>query len=151
MQYARRKNRKGRAIEGLMVRIRKEIEIENLNQGEEKEGIMGKVMKLGEEKWRLIGVYVREDIEGRMEFLRRWMEEQDGEMKTIIGRDFNARTGEKGGGVRGDGEEEERKSKDKRINKEAKIMIEKLGEIGWEIMNAGVDGDEEKGWRKHGN
>lgn len=133
-----------------MLGIRKEIETEDLNQGEEKEGIMGKVMKLGEEKWRLIGVYVREDIEGRMEFLRRWMEEQDGGMKTIIGRDFNARTGEKGGGIRGDGEEEERKSKDKRINKEGKIMIEKLEEVGWEIMNGGVNGDEE-GWRKHGN
>lgn len=72
MQYARRKNRKGRAIGGLMLGIRKKIETEDLNQGEEKEGIMGKVMKLGEEKWRLIGVYVREDIEGRMEFLRRW-------------------------------------------------------------------------------
>lgn len=43
------------------------------------------------------GVRKEEDIEGRMEFLRRWMEEQDGGMKTIIGRDFNARTGEKGG------------------------------------------------------
>lgn len=75
VQYARRKNRKGRAIGGLMLGIGKEIETEDLNQGEEKEGIMGKVMKLGEEKWRLIGVYVREDIEGRMEFLRRWMEE----------------------------------------------------------------------------
>lgn len=44
---------------------------------------------------RLIEVYVREDIEGRMEFLRRWMEEQDGGMKTIIGTDFNTRTGRK--------------------------------------------------------
>lgn len=61
VQYARRQNRKGRAIGGLMLGIRKEIETEDLNQGEEKEGIMGKVMKLGEEKWRLIGVYVRED------------------------------------------------------------------------------------------
>lgn len=80
------------------------------------------------------------------------MEEQDEGIKTIIGRDFNSRTGEKEGGVRGDGEEEERKSKDKRINKERKIMIEKLEEVSWEIMNGGVNGDEEGGgWRKHGN
>lgn len=72
-------------------------------------------------------------------------------MKTIIGRDFNAKTGKKGGGVRGDGEEEERKSKDKKINKEGKIMIEKLEEVDWEIMNGGVNGDKEEGWRKHGN
>lgn len=50
VQYARRKNRKGRAIGGLMLGIRKEKETEDLNQGEEKKGIMRKVMKLGEEK-----------------------------------------------------------------------------------------------------
>ena len=62
-------------------------------------------------------------------------------MKTLIGEDFNARTGERGGGI-----EEElwvegtggRKSKDKKVNREGRIVLKEIEEAGWDIFNEGV-------------
>lgn len=73
-------------------------------------------------------------------------------METIIGGDFNARTGEEGGEVgiegeeaRGDRKEESRsRSKDKKINKEGKMLVEFLEERGWGILNERTKGDEER-------
>lgn len=67
------------------------------------------------------------------------MKKKEGEVETIIGGDFNARTGEEGGGV---GSERENKwgtrkergntkrSKDKKVNKEGKMLVEFLEERG---------------------
>jgi len=74
------------------------------------------------------------------------MEDKEVGIKTIVGGDFNARTGERGGEVRGgdeDREEPERKSKDKIINAEGKVLLERLEELGWEIWNGSVKGNEE--------
>jgi len=50
--------------------------------------------------------------------------------------------------VRGEGEEEEgsRKSKDKKVNKEGKLLLERIGELGWVIWNGDIKGDEEGDW-----
>lgn len=41
--------------------------------------------------------HVREDMERKIETLKHWMEEKEEEgKKVIIGRDFNAKTGERG-------------------------------------------------------
>lgn len=65
----------------------------------------------------------------------------------IIGRDFNARTGSKGGGKGEEEKEEEeeirRKSKNKKINGEGRKLIEKLEKVGWGILNESTRGDEE--------
>lgn len=43
-------------------------------------------------------IYVNEDLEKKIEGLKKWMEQREEEGKrVIIGRDFNARTGEMGG------------------------------------------------------
>lgn len=42
-------------------------------------------------------MYVNGDMERKLEELREWMEEKDKGMKTIIGGDFNAWTGSRGG------------------------------------------------------
>jgi len=69
-------------------------------------------------------------------------------VRTIVGGDFNARTGEKGGEVRGEGEEEEgrRKSRDKKVNAEGRVLLERIEELGWVIWNGGINGDEEGEW-----
>lgn len=36
-----------------------------------------------------------------------------------------------------------RKSKDKKINKEERILIKAIKEVGWHIMNGNIKGDEE--------
>lgn len=80
------------------------------------------------------------------------MEEKEGGVYTLIGGDFNARIGEEGGGWGmeggGDrrGEEEEgrrRKSKDGKMKKDGKVLVQFLKERGWGILNGCKDGDEE--------
>lgn len=71
-------------------------------------------------------------------------EEEEGYL--MIGGDFNARTGNAGGPIE-DGEkkvEEKRRSKDKVINREERVMLNVMKERGWMILN-GSD-KEEGGW-----
>ena len=50
--------------------------------------------KRGEEKWRVVGIYVNADIEEKMKRLRTRMKDVEDERITLIVGDFNARTGE---------------------------------------------------------
>lgn len=43
----------------------------------------------------MVGDYVNKDMEKKMEELREWTEERDGQ-KVVIGVDFNTRTGREG-------------------------------------------------------
>ncbi|KMQ86858.1 hypothetical protein RF55_14049 [Lasius niger] len=107
-----------------------------------------RVVRLEGERWRLVGVYVRGDMAEKLQIMREWMEENGSRVKTMIGGDFNARTGKLGGRVReeGDVEEEGRTSMDKKVNGDRKLLIGRLEEVGWEIMNGGVTGDEKGNW-----
>lgn len=66
-------------------------------------------------------------------------------MRILIGRDFNARTGRKEGSVavwNGEREETRRESKNKKINREGRKLLEFIAERGWTIINGGMKGDE---------
>lgn len=144
IQKAGRKNKEGRAIGGILLGVKKNIEIIEVEE-EEEEGKVTCKIKVGEEKWRIIGIYVNRDLEKKWEGGKKWMEEEEEGVKTIIGGDFNARTEE--GGWRGEEEIEEieggeRRSKDKKVNKGRKL-IEFLEERGWFIFNGSIEGDEE--------
>ncbi|KAI4480730.1 hypothetical protein M0802_014122 [Mischocyttarus mexicanus] len=130
-----------------MMGVRTELTAEE-EEGEERqtEGLMTREIKVGEERWVVVAVYVNGDMDRKLEQIREWMEGKGREGRVIIGGDFNARTGERGGSVFGSEEEGVlggRRSKDKKVNREGLKLTKVLGEVGWGILNGGIKGDEE--------
>ncbi|XP_029176098.1 trichohyalin-like [Nylanderia fulva] len=153
VQGASRKKKRGRAKGGMIMGIKKEIAEKGGMMELSKEGFVVGRVKIGKEKWRVIGVYVGEGIEKACREMEKWTEEKEEEVYTIIGGDFNARTGQEGGRIRDKEnaeeerkEEKKRKSKDKLINAEGRKLLEFMGERGWSIMNGNTKGDEEGEW-----
>ncbi|XP_070529775.1 golgin subfamily A member 6-like protein 6 [Cardiocondyla obscurior] len=146
-QWASRRNNKGRAKGGMIVGRRKEIEGSGEeNRESEREGIMVEKIKVERKIWNIIGIYMNEEEEERWDCLKNWIKKEEEMEKTIIGGDFNARTGKEGGRIQEDEEveeEERRSSLDGKINKAGRRMIEILEETGWFIMNGGLEGDKE--------
>lgn len=130
-----RKNRKGRAMGEMIMWIKKDLIEERTKIESVREGIiMGKVRN-GKERWRIIGVYVgKNGIKGTLQTLEKWMGEREAGIRTIIGGDFNARTGREGGGIiemEGEGGDREgRQSKDRKVNKEGRLLVNLIEERG---------------------
>lgn len=146
VQYASERNKKGRAMGGMVIGIRRRETAEASGIEVVEEGIVTGSIRM-EEKWWIVGIYVREDIERKLEKMKRWLEgKREEEVKVIIGGgDFNARTGEAGGKVVLGEEEDSKESKksDEKINKKGERLTEMLKESGWSIINENVKGDEE--------
>lgn len=90
-------------------------------QEEEEKGMEGTIVRLREERWRIMGVYVRENLDRKLGWLREKVEKEEEGTRVLIRGDFNARTGEEGGIIK-KGEWEKdwrgRRSKDKKVNAE---------------------------------
>lgn len=109
---------------------------------------MEKVIKIEGSTWRLITVYSQNNKE-ILENIERNIEKRE-EEHLIIGGDFNARTDDRGGPREEEGDTWRRKtwarkSKDKVINKEGKILIDGIEERGWMIVNGSLGEEEEIG------
>jgi len=115
--------------------IRKELMEKKRRIITEKKEMVGRV-KLEKQRWRIMGVYIKENMEKMLQKLEEWVEEMGREVCTLIGGNFNAKTGSEGKGcemgeeTEGNMEEEgkKRKSKDGKINKEGKRLISFLEE-----------------------
>ncbi|XP_077272062.1 uncharacterized protein LOC143902767 [Temnothorax americanus] len=138
-QPATREKKRGRARGGIITGVRKGLEVEERIEREE-EGIVERIVRTKEGEWKIISVYVNNDIDKKIRLIKEYTNEGGIGERIIIGGDFNARTGEKGGIMDIFGEE--RKSKDKEINAEGKKLIEFLEEEGLGILN-GTKGDKE--------
>ena len=97
-------------------------------------------------KWRIITLYSQK-MEDTMETLREKVQEEDEEW-LLVGGDFNARTGSRGGPINDEEEKEKRsetrKSIDKVVNREGRILIDKIEERGWAILTESFG--REGGW-----
>ncbi|KMQ87818.1 retrotransposable element tf2 protein type 2 [Lasius niger] len=70
VQLAKRKNKKGRACGGMLLGIRKDVLIEEKGSREEEEGRLECTVKIGEIRWRIVGVYVNGDMGKKLEGLK---------------------------------------------------------------------------------
>jgi len=103
VQWAERENKKGRAKGRMIMGIRKKMVEKGKGVEVIREGIvMGKV-KMGKQKWRIIGVYVNGNMEEMLREIEEWIEEKEEGVYTIEG-DFKARTGGEGGEIETEGE-----------------------------------------------
>ncbi|KAL6421353.1 hypothetical protein ACFW04_014690 [Cataglyphis niger] len=140
VQLAERRNKKGRAIGGMLLGIKKELKVEEVKV-KKRNGLIEVTLKVEDRKWNVIGVYVRE--EKKLEELNEWMERKKENGCILIGGDFNARTGEEGGVSKGYEEEEGvgRRSRNKKMNKEGKELLRWIEKAGWTIFNGCTKGD----------
>lgn len=100
-------------------------------------------LKYNRNKWKIVTVY-SQDIEEIMDNITDQIQEEE-EEHMIIG-DFNARTRNEGGPIREDEGKVRttRKSKDKEVNRERRILINKIEERGWMILKSSFN--KEGGW-----
>lgn len=129
--------------------IRKDITGGGLVVDAKEEGIMMGRVRAGEESWRAVGVYVgRRGTEETLRELEECMEREGGREKTIIRENFNARTGREGRGIGEDLEEKrwegvEKRSRDGKINREDRMMVNCLEQRKWMIFTGAIRGDKE--------
>lgn len=108
-------------------------------------------IKLGKEWWRVVKIYVNKDLEAKLEVLREIVEEKEKGWRVLIGGDFNVRTRRDGGGFvegesRSEVKENNRRSKDGKVNGEGWSLCEFLGKYDWVILIWNTRGDEEGEW-----
>lgn len=114
----------------------------------DRDGLIAKRVRRETKRWRIVGVYAKKvRFEGILGDLERWADEREEGIRTIVGGDFNARTGRKGESREGKwdwdkegGREEDRRTKN--FTRKKRYWI-KFVEKGWEIFNGNIRGDEE--------
>jgi len=75
---AENKNKKGRAMEGMIMGIKKEMMEKGEKIETEREGlIIGKIRK-GKQKWRVVGVYINRNME-MLQSMEQWVGEEHGD------------------------------------------------------------------------
>ncbi|XP_066593188.1 golgin subfamily A member 6-like protein 22 [Prorops nasuta] len=142
-QWAKKEERKGRAKGGILIGVREELGGKEEGEEGRHEGIMEIGIKIEEEEWRIIALYVGKGMRSIEEGIKRAIERGQGK-RCLVGGDWNARIGELGGeGEEGEEMEEKRRSKDKVVNAEGMRMMDIIGEMGMEVWNGKVEGDRE--------
>lgn len=141
----KRKSKKGKPMGRLIIGVKeKRGGMTVITKVEEKEeAVMAVEIWVSEEKWRIVGVYAKKNMEKKLEVMKEWLEQQEEDTWTIIRGISTQRQGRWEGG-RGGGLEEEigRRSKDGKINGEERKFVGELEKVGWGILNVSIDGDE---------
>lgn len=75
-QWARRVSKKGRTMGGMMMGVKKKFRVDRGESIREMERVMVRKLCFGGEWWRVVGVYVKKDLETKLQAIREWMEEK---------------------------------------------------------------------------
>jgi len=142
VQNAKKDKIMGRNKGGMITGTRKGINV--IEERIDIEGIMESKFKVNGEIWKMISVYNRGGDKDKLKEIKERVEEEM-EGNILMMGDFNARTGNKGS-IAWNGEEEERKSKDRKINIQGEELLTMVEEKGMGIMNGNKEGDEEGEW-----
>lgn len=149
MQYAHREMKKGRAKGGILTGVRNEIQEKNelqereVQREEVEQNVMERKVKIEGDIWRIITIYSPNQLQEINNTILHQIEGQN-EEHLLIGGDLNARIGEECSIIdQRDGTDKQRKSKDKKINNEGKILTSIVEEKGWVILNGNIPNDEE--------
>lgn len=59
---------------------------------------MEMVIRLGEETWRIVGIYVRDDLDRKLEWIKERVERKEESTRILIVSDFNPKRGGRGVG-----------------------------------------------------
>lgn len=133
---ALRESKMGRAKGGIMMAAKKGLEVVAFKKWSNQMAELR--LKHKRKNWRIVTVYSQYTKE-TMQTITEGIEERE-EGCLILGGDFNARVGEEGGPFKEMMTEEiegreERRSKDKKINRERRLLIEGLRDRSWFIIN----------------
>lgn len=131
---ARKEHKKNRAKGGIITATRrnlKEVVVREISNA-----VVECKPEYNGNKWRLTTVYSKK-IEEMLEAVMKWIPERNEEYLLIEG-DFNTRTENGESPIKEEEKEEKgeiRISIDKVVNKEGRILLNKIGERGWMILN----------------
>lgn len=85
MQLTKRRSKRRRVRGEIIMGIRKDLVEEGTVIEEKEERIMIGRVKRGEERWRVVGVYIWENLDWTLEKIGRWTEEKNIGIKTLMG------------------------------------------------------------------
>ncbi len=145
---AQRIHVKGRAAGGILVGIRKELDMEKQAKFVASAQTIRWSGRIEDQQWNLLAVYNREGWEKLAPEIRDQMgreEEKENEVWVVV-EDMNARIAEQGIVIGGDGRERKRRSKDKDCNTEGRKMKKWLQEENMFVLNGWAQGDENGEW-----
>ncbi|XP_046737548.1 golgin subfamily A member 6-like protein 22 [Diprion similis] len=148
-QGADRQEKKGRARGGIITGVKYGLEEDGIIlRGE---GIQEVRIRREDEIWRVITFYNRGGAKEKLKELEETVGEEREEENLIIGGDFNARIGERGGrdNFEDPTETGKRRAKDKKENKEGKELMKVIEDRGWSILNGNKEDAEEGEWKFH--
>ena len=135
----KRIKKKGRVRGGMLLAIRKEIEIVGQEREEERENgekeTLTKTIKIEGKKIRTISTYMGVRRRENWSCIEEEAEKYKG-ISIIVGGDFTRRTAQEEGKL--SEQNTYRASKDKIKNREGEEMLEKIREIGMHIINGGT-------------